>query len=126
MDDDAGDIHVEARASYVAEQSDPVHSRYVFAYTVTIRNDGSVPARLLARHWIITDANGKQSEVRGDGVVGQQPHLQPGEAFRYTSGAVIETPVGAMRGSYQMRDDAGRDFDASIPAFVLAVPGTLH
>jgi ApaG protein len=126
MDDEPTEIHVEARASYVAEQSDPAHSHYVFAYTVTIRNDGVVPARLLTRHWIISDANGKESEVRGDGVVGQQPHLHPGEAFRYTSGAVIETPVGAMRGSYQMRDDDGRDFDAPIPPFVLAVPGALH
>ena len=126
MDDETGAIHVDVHTSYVAEQSDPKSRRYVFAYTVTIRNDGDIPARLLTRHWIITDGNGKESEVRGDGVVGQQPHLLPGDAFRYTSGAVIETPVGAMRGSYQMRDDEGRDFDAPIPTFVLAVPGSLH
>jgi len=126
MNDDPGEIQVEVQTSYVAEQSDPRLSRYVFAYTVTIRNEGEVPARLLTRHWIITDANGKENEVRGDGVVGQQPYLKPGVAFRYTSGAVIETPVGSMGGSYQMRDDEGRDFDAPIPTFVLAVPGSLH
>ena len=126
MHDDRGAIQVQVHTSYVAEQSDPQSSVYVFAYTVTIRNEGDVPARLMTRHWIITDANGRESEVRGDGVIGQQPHILPGDTFRYTSGAVIETPVGAMRGSYQMRDDDGRDFDAPIPPFVLAVPGSLH
>src|SRR5580704_16227003 len=119
-------IRVDVETSYVDEQSDPRESRYVFAYTITIRNEGAVPARLLTRHWIITDANGKVQEVRGDGVVGEQPHLQPGQGFRYSSGAVLETPVGAMQGSYQMIADDGATFDANIPAFRLAMPGMLH
>ena len=94
------------------EQSEPRESRYVFSYTITIQNEGHVPARLLTRHWLITDANGKVQEVRGDGVVGEQPYLKPGQGFRYSSGAVIETPVGAMQGSYQMLSDDGQRFDA--------------
>lgn len=117
-------VHVEA--DYVAEQSSADESRFIFAYTVTIRNDGPIAAKLMTRHWIITDADGNESHVRGDGVVGEQPHLRPGEGFRYTSGAMIETPVGSMRGSYQMVDDAGEAFDAPIPAFTLAVPGALN
>ncbi|HQX47867.1 MAG TPA: Co2+/Mg2+ efflux protein ApaG, partial [Steroidobacteraceae bacterium] len=105
---------------------DPHEHRYVFAYTITIRNDGPTPARLLTRHWVITDANGKVQEVRGDGVVGEQPYLEPGQGFRYSSGAVIETPVGAMQGSYQMVSDDGLAFDAPIPPFRLAIPGVLH
>jgi ApaG protein len=98
----------------------------VFSYTITIRNEGSVSARLLTRHWVITDANGKVQEVRGDGVVGEQPHLKPGQGFRYSSGAVLETPVGAMQGSYQMVTDGGMRFDAPIAAFRLAMPGILQ
>ncbi len=98
----------------------------MFSYTITIRNEGSVPARLLTRHWIITDSNGKVQEVRGEGVVGEQPYLKPGQGFRYSSGAVLETPVGAMQGSYQMVADDGEQFDAPIAAFRLAMPGLLH
>ena len=119
-------ISVEVETSYVDEQSDPNERRYVFSYTITIRNEGAVPARLLTRHWIITDANGKVEEVRGDGVVGEQPHLKPGQGFRYSSGAVLETPVGAMQGSYEMIDDDGQRFDAPIRPFRLAMPGILQ
>ena len=119
-------ISVEVETSYVGEQSDPNERRYVFSYTITIRNEGEVPARLLTRHWIITDANGKVEEVRGDGVVGEQPHLKPGQGFRYSSGAVLETPVGAMQGSYQMIDDEGQRFDAPIRPFRLAMPGIVQ
>lgn len=119
-------VSIEVETSYLEEQSEPREQRFVFAYTITIRNEGDVPARLLTRHWIITDANGQRKEVRGDGVVGEQPHLQPGQDFRYSSGAVIETPVGAMEGSYEMIDDQGQRFAAPIPAFRLAMPGLLH
>ncbi len=126
MDDLGADIVIDVATSYVDEQSEPDAGRFVFAYTITIRNDGEVPARLKSRHWIITDANGKIQEVNGDGVVGEQPHLRPGEQFRYSSGAVLETPVGAMQGLYRMEADDGARFDAPIPAFTLAVPGMLH
>lgn len=119
-------IVVAAKSFYLEEQSVPEQDRYVFAYTITIRNEGSIPAKLLTRHWIIADSNGKVEEVRGEGVVGEQPYLRPGEGFQYTSGAVIETPVGSMRGSYQMHADDGVNFDAAIPAFTLSVPRTLH
>jgi ApaG protein len=119
-------IRVEVDTSYLEDQSDPKERRYVFSYTITIRNEGKVPARLLTRHWIITDSNGKVQEVRGDGVVGEQPYLKPGQGFRYSSGAVLETPVGAMQGSYQMVADDGEQFDAPIAAFRLAMPGLLH
>ena len=119
-------IRVEVETSYVDEQSDPTESRYCFAYTITIRNEGAVSARLLARHWIVTDANGKVQEVRGDGVVGEQPHLKPGQGFRYTSGTVLETPVGAMQGTYEMLDDNGQRFDAPIRPFRLAMPGIVQ
>src|ERR1700744_3730250 len=119
-------ISVEVETSYVDEQSDPNERRYVFSYTITIRNEGAVPARLLTRHWIITDANGKVQEVRGDGVVGEQPHLKPGQGFRYSSAAIIETPVGVMQGSYQMIADDGQAFDTPIAPFRLAMPGVLQ
>jgi ApaG protein len=119
-------IRVVAQSFYIEAQSAPEQNRYVFAYTITIQNEGSIPAKLLTRHWIITDSNGKVEEVRGDGVVGEQPYLRPGEGFQYTSGTVIETPVGSMRGSYQMLADDGVAFDAAIPAFPLAIPRTLH
>jgi len=123
---DAHRIVVAVATSYVEEQSDPREKRFVFAYTITIKNEGEVPAKLLTRHWIITDANGKVQEVHGEGVVGEQPHLKPGQGFRYSSGAVLETPVGAMQGSYQMVADDGRRFDAPIPPFTLAMPGVVH
>jgi ApaG protein len=119
-------IRVDVQTSYVPEQSDPGSQRYVFSYTITILNEGSEAARLLRRHWLITDANGKVQEVRGDGVVGEQPHLQPGQGFRYSSGAILETPVGTMQGSYQMETDHGARFDAPIAPFRLAMPGILH
>ena len=119
-------IRVDVVTSYVEEQSNPGDGRFVFSYTITIRNEGDVPAKLLTRHWIITDANGKVQEVNGEGVVGEQPYLQPGEGFRYSSGAIIETPVGAMQGSYRMVADDGQHFDAPIAPFRLAMPGLLH
>ncbi|MAT66382.1 MAG: Co2+/Mg2+ efflux protein ApaG [Gammaproteobacteria bacterium] len=119
-------IEVEVQTSYIEEQSSPEDNRYVFAYTITIHNTGSVAAKLLTRHWIITDSNGKTQEVRGEGVVGEQPHLTPGERFQYTSGTMIETSVGSMRGSYQMIADDGVEFDAEIPPFTLSIPRTLH
>ena len=117
-------IRVDVDTSYLEDH--PKERRFVFSYTITIRNEGSVPARLLTRHWIITDSNGKVQEVRGEGVVGEQPYLKPGQGFRYSSGAVLETPVGAMEGSYQMVADDGEQFDAPIAAFRLAMPGLLH
>ena len=119
-------IRVDVVTNYVEDQSNPVDGRFVFAYTITIRNEGSVPARLLTRHWVITDANGKVQEVVGEGVVGEQPHLQPGEGFRYSSGAILETPVGAMQGKYRMVGVDGEHFDAPIAPFTLAMPGLLH
>ena len=119
-------IRVDVETSYLEDQSEPRERRYVFSYTITIRNEGEVAARLLTRHWVITDANGRVQEVRGDGVVGEQPYLKPGQGFRYSSGAVLETPVGAMQGSYQMLADDGARFDAPIPVFRLAMPGMLH
>lgn len=120
------DIKVEVDTTYVREQSEPDDNRYVFAYTITITNTGMVPAQLLSRHWIITDANNKVQEVRGEGVIGEQPYLQPGDSFRYTSAAMIETPVGCMQGEYQMLADDGYEFDAEIPVFNLSTPHTLH
>jgi ApaG protein len=119
-------IEIEVETAYLPDQSDPAAPRYVFAYTVTIRNRGPVAATLLTRRWVITDANGKVREVEGQGVVGEQPCIAPGEAHRYSSGAVIETPVGVMEGSYGMVSDDGVSFPAPIPAFRLAVPGILH
>ena len=124
MPDYALDIDVATR--FLDEQSAPDENRYAFAYTIRIRNVGGQPARLMTRHWIITDANGKVQEVRGDGVVGEQPHLKPGQGFRYSSGAMIETPVGAMQGSYQMVADDGERFDAPIAPFRLAMPGIVQ
>jgi ApaG protein len=117
---------VEVETAYIEEQSDPETNRYVFSYTITIRNQGTVAAKLLTRHWIITDADGKVQEVEGEGVVGEQPHLKPGDGFRYTSGTVLDTPVGSMQGTYHMLADDGVEFEAEIPAFTLAIPRTLH
>ncbi len=120
------DVKVSVKTTYIPEQSDPDADRYVFAYTITIHNEGSVAAKLLTRHWIINDANGNVQEVHGEGVVGEQPFLRPGESFQYTSGTVIETPVGSMHGSYQMLAEDGTPFDAQIPAFTLSLPHKLH
>jgi len=120
------DFTVVPKATYVEDQSDPSKNQYVFAYTITISNTGSVSAQLISRHWIITDANGKVLEVKGLGVVGQQPSLKPGESFEYTSGTHLETAVGTMHGTYQMLAEDGRQFDAPIPSFTLSVPRVLH
>ncbi len=117
---------VSVETCYIPEQSDPDNDRFAFAYTITIRNEGSVPAKLLSRHWIITDADGSTQEVRGEGVVGEQPHLEPGEDFEYTSGTLLDTPVGSMQGSYQMLADDGKEFECPIAPFTLSMPNKLH
>ena len=120
------EVSVSPQAQYLADQSDEPAGRFVFAYTITLRNTGTVPAQLISRHWVITDANSQVQEVRGLGVVGEQPLLAPGESFQYTSGAAIATPVGTMRGTYQMVAEDGTRFDAPIPEFTLSIPRTLH
>jgi ApaG protein len=120
------EITVVPRATYVDDQSDPSKNQYVFAYTITITNTGSVAAQLVSRHWLITDANSKVLEVKGLGVIGQQPTLKPGESFEYSSGTHLETSVGTMRGSYQMIAEDGHAFEAPIPLFTLSVPRVLH
>ena len=117
---------IDVDTSFLDDQSAPEEGRYVFAYTIHIRNEGKVPARLLGRRWLITDGNGKVQEVVGEGVVGEQPWLRPGEGFEYTSGAVLETDIGTMRGSYDVLADDGTRFAAPIPPFTLSVPRTLH
>jgi ApaG protein len=120
------DITVAANAAYIADQSDPSRNEYVFAYTITVTNTGTVAAQLISRHWIITDGDHHVQEVKGLGVVGQQPLLKPGESFEYTSGTHLPTPVGTMRGSYQMVAEDGLAFDAPIQPFTLSVPRVLH
>jgi ApaG protein len=120
------DIKVSANAFYLPEQSDEENDQFVFAYTIKITNNGVVAAKLVSRHWIITDSDGKVQEVRGVGVVGEQPELGPGESFEYTSGSSLETSVGTMRGSYQMLAGDGTRFDAIVPEFILSVPRVLH
>lgn len=124
--DTAYNVQVEVSTDYIAEQSVPEENRFVFSYTVTISNQGSEPAKLLTRHWYITNADNDVQEVFGEGVVGEQPYLKPGEAFEYTSGTIIETPVGSMHGSYQMIADDGTRFDANITPFSLSVPHALN
>ena len=126
MSDDNHNITVTAHSIFIPEQSDAENEHYVFAYTITITNTGTVPAQLVSRHWVITDANSQVQEVRGLGVVGEQPYLKPDESFEYTSGAAIATPVGTMRGSYQMVAEDGLHFDAAIPEFTLSMPRVLH
>ena len=126
MSTDDYKIKVEVIPNYIENQSNPNMDHYVFSYTVTITNDGNFPARLLTRHWIIKNSDGETQEVKGDGVVGEQPHLKPGEGFEYTSGTMMKTPVGSMLGSYQMIADDGYHFEADIPEFYLVVPNTLH
>ena len=120
------EITVGTTTQYLTDQSDEAADKYVFAYTVTIRNTGTASAQLISRHWIITDARGKTQEVRGLGVIGAQPLLRPGESFEYTSGTSITTPVGTMRGRYQMVGEDGARFEAEIPEFTLSVPRVLH
>ena len=119
-------IEIKPVPQFIPEQSDPDDGRYVFAYTITIRNVGELPAQLIARHWIITDANNEVQEVRGLGVIGNQPLLKPGESFEYSSGCSLATPVGTMKGAYQMVGEDGTRFEAEIPEFVLAIPRVLH
>lgn len=119
-------IQVGVETRYIEDQSNPEQNYYVFAYTITIQNKGDQPAQLISRHWVITDSNHKVQEVRGDGVIGEQPVLKPGEQFVYTSGTMLETSVGTMKGSYQMKADDGSQFDATIDEFVLSTPRVLH
>ncbi len=119
-------IRVEVTTRYLPDQSDPDGGRYVFSYAITITNVGTVAAQLISRHWLITDSDGRVQEVRGLGVVGNQPFLRPGETFEYASGCAIETPVGTMKGSYQMVAEDGTQFEAPIDEFVLSMPRTLH
>jgi len=126
MADKQYDIKVTTRTAFLPDQSDVENGRYVFSYTITITNTGRVAVQLISRHWIITDAENKVQEVKGLGVVGEQPHLKPNESFEYTSGTAIATPVGTMRGSYQLVAADGTQFDAPIPEFTLAMPRVLH
>lgn len=119
-------IEVVAAPRYLEDQSQPEQNRYAFAYTITLRNAGNVAAQLMSRHWRITDSDGHVEEVQGPGVVGEHPHLEPGDRFEYTSGAMIATPVGVMQGSYRMLADDGTAFDAPIPRFTLSIPRLLH
>ncbi|MGB1311273.1 MAG: Co2+/Mg2+ efflux protein ApaG [Leucothrix sp.] len=120
------DIRISVKTEFLPSESDEESSRFVFAYTITVENHGALPAKLLTRHWIITDADNKVQEVKGKGVIGEQPRLNHGESFSYTSGTMIETPVGSMQGSYQMVADDEHTFDAMIAPFTLALPGVLH
>lgn len=126
MSDPRYQIDVSVTTRYLAAQSQPEQNRYAFSYTVTIANKGELPAQLLSRHWIITDGDGRVQEVRGAGVIGQQPHIEPGASHSYSSGTVMATQVGTMQGSYQMLAEDGKRFDATIAPFRLAVPGALH
>ncbi len=119
-------ILVEVQSRYIEEQSKPSANKYAFAYTITITNIGGIAAKLLRRHWLITDANGRIEEVRGEGVIGKTPYLKPGETFTYTSGAMLKTSVGVMEGKYIMLAEDGENFDAPIPQFTLSIPRTLH
>lgn len=126
MSDPRYSISVSVETRYLAEQSRPDENRFAFAYSITVHNHGSQSAQLLARHWIITDGNGQKQEVRGPGVIGQQPHIAPGQSHSYTSGSLLSTRVGIMQGSYQMLAEDGTRFEAPIAPFRLAVPGALH
>ena len=123
---DNGEIRVEIDTRYLPEHSDVPGEQFAFAYQISISNDSAMPARLLSRYWLITDGDGEQQEVQGAGVIGQQPRILPGETYRYTSGAVLDTPVGTMQGHYRMEHDDGLRFDVAIPCFRLAVPKTLN
>ena len=124
--DDHFPIDINARVNYLADQSDEDDNRYVFAYTITLTNASDATVQLISRHWIITDSDNQVQEVRGKGVVGEQPVLKPGQSFEYSSGTVLSTQVGTMQGSYQMVTADGTEFDAPIPMFVLSVPRVLH
>jgi ApaG protein len=122
----AYEFNVSVRTQYLADQSDPDRSNYVFAYAITIKNTGQIAAQLISRQWLITDANNRIEEVRGLGVVGHQPLLQPGEQFEYTSGSTLKTPQGSMTGKYFCVAEDGEQFEVQIPEFVLSLPRTLH
>ena len=124
--DNAHDIDIQTQVNYLPEQSDEEGSRFVFSYTITITNNGNIPVKLISRHWIITDAHNHVQEVRGQGVVGEQPLLKPNQGFEYTSGTVLTTQVGTMRGTYLMQTDDGSELEVEIPQFVLSVPRVLH
>lgn len=122
----APEVEVVVKPDYVPEQSDPEQNRYFFSYTISISNQGKTPCQLLRRHWLITDGNGNKQEVHGEGVVGKQPYLDPGAAFTYTSGVLLDTKVGTMQGTYQMVDSDAQSFDVPIAPFLLALPGTVN
>ena len=126
MKDNKNNITISVETIYLQQDSEPENNKYFFLYTILIRNMGSVGAKLLSRHWIIEDSNGKKQDVKGDGVVGEQPHITPGEEFQYTSGAMIETSLGTMKGTYKMIDDHEKHFDAQVPEFILSVPRVIH
>ena len=126
MKDNKNNITISVETIYLQQDSEPENNKYFFLYTILIRNMGSVGAKLLTRHWIIEDSNGKKQDVKGDGVVGEQPHITPGEEFQYTSGAMIETSLGTMKGTYKMIDDDEKYFDAQVPEFILSVPRVIH
>ena len=119
-------VCVQVQSSYIASQSAPEDERYVFAYTITIRNLGRIPVQLIGRDWLITNGNGRETEVQGEGVVGEQPHIEPGGEFQYTSGAILETPMGTMQGHYQMAEPDGSLFLVDIPVFRLAIATHIH
>jgi ApaG protein len=119
-------IQISSQVKHIAEQSDEADNRFVFSYTITVTNNGESTVQLLGRHWVITDSNNQTQEVRGQGVVGEQPVIKPGQSFEYTSGTVLSTPVGTMTGSYQMVAEDGSKFEAPVPQFVLSVPRVLH
>ncbi|EFE97647.1 Co2+/Mg2+ efflux protein ApaG [Serratia odorifera] len=123
---DSPRVCVQVQSVYVESQSQPEDDRYVFAYTITIRNLGRFNVQLLGRYWLITNSNGRQTEVQGEGVVGEQPIIQPGSEFQYTSGAILETPLGTMEGHYEMVDHLGQSFRTAIPVFRLAIPTLIH
>ena len=126
MKNNENNISISIETVYLQQDSEPENNKFCFLYTISIRNKGSVGAKLLSRHWVIEDSNGKKQDVRGEGVVGEQPYIVPGDEFQYTSGAMIETSLGTMKGTYQMIDDNNRYFDAPIPEFVLSIPRVIH
>ena len=123
---DTESIKVAVKTEYLAQQSSPKDKQYAFAYHITLTNEGSIGAQLISRHWIIMDGNGVRREVKGMGVIGEQPLLSPGESYQYSSGAVIETVVGTMQGSYHMQADNGLGFEVDIPVFTLALPNAVN
>ena len=126
MKNNENNISISIETVYLQQDSEPENNKFFFLYTISIRNKGSVGAKFLSRHWVIEDSNGKKQDVRGEGVVGEQPYIVPGDEFQYTSGAMIETSLGTMKGTYQMIDDNNRYFDAPIPEFVLSIPRVIH